>query len=97
MKIWKLFFIFQLSYIGLVYLIILMSIIIGLGFFQNVPLTFSTMTRIVLYPMGPLIKLFAIITTKQINHFVLVIIASAIVSSIITTIIVVIKVLLKKF
>ena len=96
MKTWKLFFIFQLSYVAIVYLTILISIIIGFGFFQNASGALSIITRVILYPMGLLMMLFAIITTKQINHFILVIISSVI-SSIFTTIFVGIKALLKKY
>lgn len=96
MKIWKLFFVFQLSYIVLFYLTFLVGMIIGFGFFQNTPKWLSIITRIIIYPVGMVDKILTDTISKEISHFVIVIISSAIVAAFFAALVVGIKVIMKK-
>ncbi len=80
MKIWKFFIVFQLLYILLVYLVILVGLIIGYGFILKTPKWLSTITRIILYPCGIVNIILSKIFSNQIHHLVIAIISSAIVA-----------------
>lgn len=96
MKILKLFLVFQLSYISIVYLLAGITIIIGFGFFQNIPELLSTITRIVLYPIGIVMKVFSNTNIRQMHHFIIVIISSVFVAVIFTALFLGIKAVMKK-
>ncbi len=96
MKIWKLFFIFQLFYVVLFYLMVLVAIIIGYGFIQNAPKCLLTITRVIIYPFGIVDKIITDTITKEINHFIIVIISSAIVAVFFTALVIGIKAVVKK-
>ena len=95
MKIWKIFFSFQLFYVVLFYLTFLVGMIIGYGFFQNAPRCLSTITRVIIYPFGIVDKILTDTVSKEINHFIIVIISSAIIAVFFTALFVGIKAVVK--
>lgn len=96
MKIWKIFFVFQLSYIVLFYLTFLIGMIIGYGFFKNAPKCLSKITRVIIYPFGLVDKILTDTISKEISHFIILIISSVIVAAFFTALFVGIKAAVKK-
>lgn len=94
MKIWKIFLVFQLCYILLVYLSLLVIVMIGWGL--GAPKCLPIIIRVIVYPVAIVIKILTDAISKEINHFIIVIIASAIVAAFFTALVVGINAVVKK-
>lgn len=96
MKIWKPFFIFFISYSIILFIQFIVILVIGYGFFQDVPKILNTITKIILFPVWIANLIVSVFTSKQVNSFIIMAIASIMVSLFFTALIVGIKAIVKK-
>jgi hypothetical protein len=94
MKILKIFFVFQLSYIVLVYLSLLVVAMIGWGL--NAPKCISKIIRVIVYPVGMVMQIITDDISERIDHFLIVFISSVIIAALFTAMIVGLKAVVKK-